>query len=79
MTETVEQITEAGSVLAILEGGPATIPSASRIQSVGPQDEKFKLPYYGGYEHFERTGESSGSDRNGRIVLRWTMRPKLAE
>jgi hypothetical protein len=79
MTETVAQIVEARSVLAILVGGPATIPSESRMQTVGPNDEKVKLPYYGGYEHFQRTGEFGEGDVDCPVVFRWVTRTKLAE
>jgi len=72
-------VAEARSVLAILEGGPTTIPSASRIQSVGAYDEKVKLPYYGGYEHFERTGGYSEDDLSAPVVFRWTTRTAIAE
>jgi hypothetical protein len=79
MMESVKNFTEARSVLAILEGGPTSIPSESRIQLVGPYDEKVKLPYYGGHEHFERTGGFDENGLDGPVVFRWTMRTKLAE
>lgn len=72
----------AGSVRAVLEGGPASIPMASRTQTVGPHDEKIKLPHYGGYEHFERTGELGElgeSVARQEVVFRWTMRTEMAE
>lgn len=63
----VMSIVEADPVQAILEGGPATIPHASRVRAVSPLDEKVKLPHYGGYEHFERTGRPSyRTPQNGR-------------
>jgi hypothetical protein len=57
----------AGSVRAVLEGGPASFPEAWRVQAVGPQEEKIKIPHYGGYEHFERVGgfDGNGFDGNG--------------
>jgi hypothetical protein len=70
---------DASIVLAVLEGGPATIPDTSRIQSVSPLQEKIKVPHYGGYEHFVRT---SGLDENGssrHIVYRWATRTEMAE
>jgi Family of unknown function (DUF5988) len=66
-------------VRAVLEGGPTSIPTASRIQTVGPHDEKIKLPHYGGYEHFERAGESDENASCQEIVFRWTMRTEIAE
>jgi hypothetical protein len=75
MTDTVE----VNSVQAVLRGGPATIPAASRIQEVSPHDEKVKLPYYGGYEHFERTTTLIEDASCRQIIFRWTMRTELAE
>jgi hypothetical protein len=67
------------SVRAILEGGPESIPDASRIQLVSPLDLKIKLPHYGGYEHFERAGWLDESTSDQHLVFRWTMRTELAE
>ena len=70
---------EINSVQAVLEGGPETIPAASRIQEVNPLDEKVKLPHYGGYEHFERIGSLTQDLSCRQIIYRWTMRTELAE
>jgi hypothetical protein len=67
------------SALAILEGGPESIPAAQRMQEVGPLDEKIKLPYHGGYEHFERVGWPEESTAAQHLVYRWTMRTEVAE
>jgi Family of unknown function (DUF5988) len=67
------------SVEAVLEGGPETIPTASRIREVNPLDEKVKLPYYGGYEHFERVGSLVEDPSCRQVIFRWTMRTELAE
>lgn len=66
------------ALIAILEGGPEDIPSASRVQRVGPFDNRIKLPHYGGYEHFER---ASGLDDStaGRSIFRWVTRTEVAE
>jgi hypothetical protein len=66
----------ARSVRAVLEGGPTSIPTASRVQTVGQQDEKIKLPHQGGYEHFERVHEIAASRE---VLYRWTMRTEMAE
>jgi hypothetical protein len=73
----------------VLEGGPASFPEAWRVQAVGPQEEKIKIPHYGGYEHFERVGgldgnglDGNGLDGNGacrEVVFVWTMRTEMAE
>lgn len=65
------------TVRAILDGGPESIPQASRVQLVNSHEEKIKLPHYGGYEHFERT-DLFGEDAT-EIIFRWTMRTKIAE
>lgn len=70
---------EINSVQAVLEGGPESIPAASRIQEVSPLDEKVKLPYYGGYEHFERTGSLVEDTSCRQVIFRWTMRTEMAE
>jgi uncharacterized protein DUF5988 len=70
---------EINSVQAVLDGGPASIPAALRIQEVSPLAEKVKLPHWGGYEHFERAG-SHVEDAAGRpVVFRWTTRTEMAE
>jgi Family of unknown function (DUF5988) len=79
MEETRGATSAVTSVRAVLEGGPANIPTASRVQTVGPHDEKVKLPHYGGYEHFERTGEPEENVIHQEIVFRWTMRTEMAE
>jgi hypothetical protein len=66
----------AESVMAILEGGPATLPEASRTQIVDPLIQKIKVAHYGGYEHFERIPESVS---HNEIVFSWTMRTEVAE
>lgn len=67
------------SVRAILHGGPESIPNETRVQLVGPLDEKVKLPHYGGYEHFERTAALDVNGISEEIVFRWTMRTEMAE
>jgi hypothetical protein len=71
--------TRSCSVRAILEGGPDSIPAASRIQEVSPLDEKIKFPHYGGYEHFERVGWLDENTSSQHLIFRWTMRTELAE
>lgn len=70
---------EAGSLQAILEGGPASIPTALRRQEVSPLEEKIKLPYLGGYEHFERVDDPSQDASGPQIIFRWARRTKIAE
>jgi Family of unknown function (DUF5988) len=70
---------EVSSVQAVLVGGPASIPAASRVQEVGPLDEKVKLPHYGGYEHFERTASLIEDTSCRQVIFRWTTRTEMAE
>lgn len=79
MEETGRTTSVVRSVRAVLEGGPASMPTASRIQTVGPHDEKVKVPHYGGYEHFERAGELDENVAHQEVVFRWTMRTEIAE
>jgi hypothetical protein len=79
MDDMIIDTVEINSVQAVLRGGPATIPAASRIQEVSPLDEKVKLSYYGGYEHFERTTTLIEDASCRQIIFRWTMRTEMAE
>lgn len=79
MKDTAAGTAEIIAVQAVLQGGPASIPAAARVQEVGPLEEKIKLPHYGGYEHFERMA-SLVEDPSGReVIFRWTMRTEVAE
>jgi hypothetical protein len=69
----------ADCVLAVLKGGPASLPQESRTQTVGQLAEKIKIMHYGGYEHFERIGTPQESGRRGEIIFHWTMRTEIAE
>ncbi|MEU8814270.1 DUF5988 family protein [Actinoplanes sp. NPDC048796] len=64
------------AVTATLEGGPVDIPADQRRITVAAADRKVKVPYYGGYEHFERADEASAGSP---LVFRWTMRTTIAE
>lgn len=70
---------EISSVQAVLRGGPATIPASSRVQEVSPFAEKIKLPYCGGYEHFERMASLVEDTSCRQVIYRWTMRTEPAE
>jgi len=65
---------------ALLEGGPVDLPADLREQPVDGPDYKIKLPYNGGYEHFERTDEDAdGLDGRPRRIYRWVGRTRVAE
>ena len=76
MHDFVKEATAADVVVARLEGGPANIPDAVRVQRVAAHEEKIKVPHQGGYEHFERMVPVPP---DGQVVYRWTMRTKPAE
>jgi len=63
-------------IMAVLEGGPMSLPKALRTQLVEPLAQKIKIPFYGGYEHFERI---SPVKESAQTVFRWTMRTAVAE
>ncbi|MFJ6199910.1 DUF5988 family protein [Micromonospora sp. NPDC092111] len=64
----------------VLEGGPTGLPATARAQSAPAGTGRIKVPYLGGYEHFERSGDHDGLDDASRVVVfRWTMRTKIAE
>jgi hypothetical protein len=55
----------------VLQGGPADLPADARRLYVNSTDDKVKVRFGCGYEHFERLG---GTDQ-----FAWTMRTKVAE
>jgi hypothetical protein len=73
----VTNSSQADWILAVLEGGPVSLPKASRTQLVEPLAQKIKIPFYGGYEHFERI--SPVKENSAQTVFRWTMRTAVAE
>lgn len=60
---------------AILQGGPAELPVSLRTHRVPAAEEKIKVPFYGGYEHFCRGGTVAGQP----VVFHWTGRTRIAE
>jgi hypothetical protein len=75
----VEETSTAAPVLAVLEGGPASLSEALRMQTVSAFAQKIKVPHYGGYEHFERASEVEENASPAHVVFRWTMRTEVAE
>lgn len=64
----------------VLEGGPADLPTTMRGRSAPAGTSRIKVPYLGGYEHFERFEDHGPiDDAAGAVVFRWTMRTKIAE
>ncbi|KWV30974.1 DUF5988 family protein [Micromonospora rifamycinica] len=70
-----------GHVDVVLEGGPVGLPAVDRARSALAGTGRIKVPYLGGYEHFERRGDHDGraDDASRVVVFHWTMRTKIAE
>jgi hypothetical protein len=79
MDDLAKATSEVSYVRAVLVGGPTEIPNLMRTRKVGPQEQKIKVPHYGGYEHFERADETGHDVATKQIVYRWTMRTEIAE
>ncbi|MER7274997.1 DUF5988 family protein [Dactylosporangium sp. NPDC000244] len=62
---------------AMLEGGPVGMPVELRAQRVQSHEEKIKVSYYGGHEHFERVPDTGVG--GAPVVFRWTGRTRMAE
>lgn len=75
----IAQPFDVAAVTVVLDGGPADLPKALRTQRVSADQQKIKVRYRGGYEHFER--ERSGGPGTGGtpVLFRWTMRTRIAE
>jgi len=59
-----------------LHGGPNHLPAELRVHEVADLTERVKVPFGGGYEHFEYSGEL-GEDALPRYV--WRYRTRIAE
>jgi hypothetical protein len=78
--ETTHLEKNSGQLNALLEGGPVDLPAGARERTVEPGASKIKLPFNGGYEHFERTDQqSAGYDGRPRQIYRWVDRTRIAE
>lgn len=55
-----------------LRGGPTAFPEELRHPEVPSAEERVKVSFYGGYEHFERDPQSD-------TVYRWIGRTRVAE
>jgi Family of unknown function (DUF5988) len=67
---------EGDAIEIVLEGGPAGIPERTQASPSEISETKIKIPYCGGYEHFELVSEPSSRPP---LTFRWTMRTKIAE
>lgn len=65
------------AVRAVLEGGPKGLPD--RIVTVTPPGTQVKVPFMGGYEHFEATQRLQDTAEGPLRVYQWTYRTAIAE
>ena len=79
MGNSADKASAADLILAVLVGGPTSLPEEWRAPKVSPFAEKIKVPYCGGYEHFERLPPIETTAVPEEIVFHWTMRTKVAE
>jgi Family of unknown function (DUF5988) len=79
MGNTADGTSTVDLIMAVLVGGPASLPESLRIQKVSPATLKIKVTYYGGYEHFERTCPLEQNATSEEIAFHWTMRTEMAE
>jgi hypothetical protein len=63
----------------LLVGGPEYLPGTVRVQEVDDLEEKVKVAYGAGYEHFSNSGEVSLVDGEHLPVFRWCGKTKVAE
>jgi Family of unknown function (DUF5988) len=63
----------------LLVGGPEQLPGALRVQEVDDLEEKVKVAYGAGYEHFAHSGEVSLVDGEPLPVFRWCGKTRVAE
>jgi hypothetical protein len=70
---------EQDEIEVILEGGPDGLPAASRRWRTSSAQQKIKVVYRGGYEHFERTTNTHDGEHCHRVVFEWTSRTRIAE
>ncbi|MEV4311997.1 DUF5988 family protein [Actinocrispum sp. NPDC049592] len=61
---------------AVLAGGPAEVTEGPVVTGL---DDKVKVPFASGYEHFAHNGEFLMVEGESRPVFRWCGRTKIAE
>ncbi|MFD7862994.1 DUF5988 family protein [Streptomyces sp. NPDC057682] len=81
MSGKTEQSEAVRTVRVTLVGGPADFPQADRTIHVSEAEaqQKIKIKYYGGYQHFEPSDELGGSRGPASRIFRWTGFTKIAE
>ncbi|WP_328891803.1 DUF5988 family protein [Streptomyces sp. NBC_00316] len=81
MSRNIERTEDERKVLVELVGGPADLPQAQRTMRVDAAEaqQKIKIKYYGGYQHFEPSDDSGGNGGQSSRTFRWTGFTKIAE
>lgn len=64
---------------ALLIGGPTGLPDTERLRHVHSVDQKVKIPWQAGYEHFVATAERREVEGRDLVVFSWTERTNIAE
>ncbi|MFQ6327922.1 MULTISPECIES: DUF5988 family protein [unclassified Nocardia] len=65
------------SAKAVLEGGPADL--SDRVVPITPPGTEIKVPFRGGYEHFEATPRLQDTADGPLRVYQWAYRTSIAE
>ncbi|XRQ09192.1 DUF5988 family protein [Actinomadura welshii] len=63
----------------LLVGGPEHLPGSVRVQEVSDLQDKVKVAYGAGYEHFSNSGEMSLVNGEHLPVFRWCGKTRFAE
>ncbi|MEV0916215.1 DUF5988 family protein [Streptomyces sp. NPDC049967] len=81
MNGNMERTEESRTVRVTLVGGPADFPQSQRTIHVSESEaqQKIKIKYYGGYQHFEPSGELAAIRGLSSRTFRWTGFTKIAE
>ena len=63
----------------VLVGGPKQVVEATPVPEVSGLDQKVKIAFACGYEHFTHNGEFLMVDGESRPVFQWCDRTNIAE
>ncbi|WP_405792535.1 DUF5988 family protein [Streptomyces sp. NBC_01506] len=63
----------------VLSGGPEDLPETFRLREVTDLNEKVKVRWRAGYEHFLPTGEVREIGGNMLPVFQWCTSTRIAE
>ena len=63
----------------VLAGGPDELRKDGGVAEAAGLDDRVKILFASGYEHFSRSGEFAEVDGEVLPVFRWCARTKIAE